>query len=142
VFIALGGYDFAACQALYDTVLSSFDVGQVAAVPGFANVSLVGLSSIKFALQDWQADNEPDALAAQLQVHCTGADAYGEQVLPFLGRTAPGNRFAQNACANGTYVHALLFGPQGLRLGHAQLQTETVAGVSVSWTRGVALAGT
>ena len=142
LFIALGGYDFSACQTLYDTVLSPFRVGQVAAVPGFDKVSLVGVSAVNFALQDWQAANEPDTMAAQLQTHCTGPDAYGGQVLPFLGRTAPGNRFAHNACANGTYVHALLYGPQGLRLRPGQLQSEAAAGVSVNWTRGVALAGT
>lgn len=142
LFIAIGRYDFSACQALYDTVLGPFQIHQVTTVPGFANVSLVGVSSVNFALQDWQATGAPGMLAGQLQANCTGTDAYGSQVLPFLGRTAPGNRFAQNACANGTYVHALLFGPQGLSLRPAQLRSETAAGLSVNWTRGVALAGT
>lgn len=142
VFIALGDFNFQACQSLYDAVLSPFGVGAVVAVPGFDNVSLVGVSSVNFALQDWQASAAPGMLAVQLQARCTGPDAYGAQVLPYLGRNPPGNRFAQNACANGTYAHALLFGPQGLKLRPAQLQSESAAGVSVNWTRGVALAGT
>ncbi len=142
LFIAIGGFDFAACSSLYDAVLSPLRVRQVAEMPGFANVSLVGVSAVNFALQDWQAASAPDMLSGQVQDRCTGTDAYGGQVLPFLGRTAPGNRFAQNACANGTYVHALLFGPQGLGIRPTQLKSETAAGFSVNWTRGVALAGT
>lgn len=139
LLVATGRYDFTTCNALYAEVLRDQKVREVITVPGFAESTLVGVSAVTFALSDWQASNDPGALGQQLQQRCTGPDAYGTQVLPFLGRTAPGNRFAQNACANGTYVHALMFGPQGLGLRPGQLRSEVGPGLSVNWTRGVAL---
>lgn len=139
-FIASGSFDFAGCNALYDELLLTLRVREVTRVSGFAGLTLVGASAVSFALSDWQASNDPSALGSQVQRRCTGPDAYGIQVLPFLGRTAPGNRFAQNACANGTFVHALMFGPQGLGIRPDQLRSEVGPGLSVNWTRGVALA--
>lgn len=140
LFIASGRFDFSVCNALYDELLRALRVREVTTVPGFAGASLVGVLAVSFAMSDWQASLDPGALGPQLQQRCTGPDAYGTQVLPFLGRTAPGNRFAQNACANGTYVHALMFGPHGLGLRPDQLRTQVGPGLSVNWTRGVALA--
>lgn len=141
LFIASGRYDFAACSALYDALLRSLRLREVTTVPGFAGAALVGVSAVTFTLSDWQAGDDPGTLGRRLQQQCSGPDAYGSQVLPFLGRAAPGNRFAQNACANGSYVQALLFGPEGLGLQPGQLRSTVGAGLNVNWTRGVALAG-
>ena len=141
LLIDSGRYDFAACSALYNTLLRGNRVREVTTVSEFAATSLVGVSAVKFALSDWQATSDPAMLGRQLQDSCTGLDAYGKQVLPLLGRSAPGNYFAQNACANGTYVQALVFGPEGFGLRPDQLRVDIGKDQSVKWTRGVALAG-
>lgn len=139
LFIDSGRYDFAACSELYDAQLRGMRVREVTTVPGFSASTLVGASSVSFALTDWRATDDVGKLGSHLQANCTGPDAYGNQVLPFLGRTAPGNRFAQNACANGTFMQALVFGAQGLGLLPWQFGVQIDKGQSINWTRGVVL---
>jgi GDA1/CD39 (nucleoside phosphatase) family len=141
LLIDSGSYDFSACSALYNALLRGMQVREVTTVSDFAATTLVGVSAVKFALSDWRATSDPAMLGRQLQDSCTGLDAYGKQVLPLLVRSAPGNYFAQNACANGTYVQALVFGPEGLGLRSDQLRVDIGKDQSVNWTRGVALAG-
>lgn len=141
LLIDSGMYDFAACSALYDRLFRAMRVRDVTTVSEFSATNLVGVSAVKFTLSDWRATSDPAMLGRQLQNGCTGLDAYGKQVLPLLGQSAPGNYFAQNACANGTYLQALVFGPEGLGLRPDQLRVDIGKDQSVNWTRGVALAG-
>jgi len=130
-------YRFRACSALYEAVLKPFRVG--GALSGETVNRWVGVSSVFFALSDWQALANPEALGRNLQAQCEGVDAYGTQVTRFIKRD-PANRFAQNACANGTFVHALLFSSEGLGLQPEQVQAAAkLGGNTLSWTRGFAL---
>lgn len=130
-------YSFRACSALYQSVIAPFRVG--AALSDQSIGRWVGVSSVFFALSDWQALASPEALSRNLQAHCEGIDAYGTRVVRFIKRD-PANRFAQNACANGTFIHALLFSSEGLGLRPEQVQAAArLSGNTLSWTRGFAL---
>lgn len=137
--VASGSYDFSQCSGLYANVLAPFNVGALAMVPGFADAQLVGVSSASIALSDWRASSDASQLGANLAVQCAGVNAYGNQVVSFLGQD-PASKFTQNACANGTYVHTLLFGSQGLGLAAGRISASTTLGIASStWTRGFVL---
>jgi len=130
-------YSFRACSALYQAVIAPFRVGSAQSGEGVSR--WVGVSSVFFALLDWQALANPEELSRNLRAQCEGVDAYGTQVTRFIKRD-PANRFTQNACANGTYVHALLFSSEGLGLRPEQVQAASrLRGNTLSWTRGFAL---
>ena len=133
-------FDAAACSALYDGVLGTFNV-QSTRLAEFSNMDFVGVSSIFYVMSEWKALSAPATLMSTLTSQCVGLNAYGSQVEPFIGIiTTPPNVLIQNACANGTYIDRLLFGPNALNINAARLSTvNDIAGQSLTWTRGFAL---
>ena len=139
--VARGRFSFEQCSQLYDAVIRPFGLAALATPVRQSKLPLTGLASVYFSLADWQAIGQPDTLANTLSGQCEGEDAYGEKVVGFIRRD-PKNRFAQTACANGTFIHALLFGPAGLRVDPAQVSAVArINGQPPSWARGFALLG-
>lgn len=136
--IVSGNYRYGRCEDFYQTVLSPFRVRDKAIAAGFGAGDFVGISSIYRALNNWHVLDRPAALAQEVQRQCSGADAWSLKVAPAQGGTSG---FAQNACANGTFIHALLFDPRhGLGLPAERLRgVGRINGQSPSWTRGYLL---
>ena len=136
--VASGDYRFAACDDVYQTLLASFHVRSSAVAPGFEATRFVGIASVFHALHDWGVLDYPAMLETRLATHCAGLNAWSLKVAPMQGGTS---KFAQNACANGTFIHALLFGPDnGLGLPGGRLTgVERINGMAPTWTRGYAL---
>jgi hypothetical protein len=89
-------------------------------------------------MRDWAALTQPATLADQLNRQCSGANAWSLQVSPMLKSTS---KFVQNACANGTYIHTLLFDAvSGLGLkGNRLSAVDAINGALPTWTRGYAV---
>jgi len=133
--VASGAYQYRDCNGLYQSVISSFHVRGSALAPGFDATQFVGISSVFFALHDWRVLDQPAMLGTRVGELCGGINAWSLKVAPAQGGTS---KFAHNACANGTYINALLFNPEnGLGLGHGQLAgVERIRGAPLTWTRG------
>jgi hypothetical protein len=139
--VTRGRFSFEHCSRMYDAVIRPFDLPALATAIRQSRRPLVGLASVYFSLADWQVIGQPGTLASTLSGQCEGEDAYGDKVIGFIRRD-PKNRFAQTACANGTFIHALLFGPAGLRADPAQVSAVArINGQPPSWARGFALLG-
>ncbi len=136
-----GRFSFEQCSAMYDAVIRPLGLPALATALREAKLPLIGLASVYFSLADWQVIGQPGSLASTLRGRCEGEDAYGDKVVDFIRRD-PKHRFAQTACANGTFMHALLFGPAGLRVNPAQVSAvASINGQPPSWARGFALLG-
>lgn len=136
--IASGAYRHAECDGLYRSVLNDYGVKKTAIAGGFDNTDFIGMSSIFFAMRDWGVLEQPAMLGSQVQTQCSGSDAWTLKVAPVQMGTS---RFAQNACANGTYLNALLFNPvSGLGLRNDRVRPiEKINGSAPTWTRGYAV---
>jgi hypothetical protein len=133
--VASGAYQYNDCNGLYQSLIAAFHVRDSAVAPGFDTTNFVGVSSVFFALHDWQVMDQPAMLGTRVSEVCGGIDAWSLKVAPAQGGTS---KFAQNACANGTYINALLFSPKnGLGLGNGRLAgVKRINGASPTWTRG------
>lgn len=143
--LARGGRYSAQCRQVYESVVqqagaspvNAYPVPQVAQQAGFAQTRFVGLSSVYYAFRDWGALNAPapaQALQERLDQQCGGADAWTRVLSQFRQQA---NVFTQNACANGSFMLAYLYSPQGLGLRGDQLRAlGRVQGQEPSWTRG------
>lgn len=139
LLIARGRFSFEQCRQLYEAVIRPFGLPALGPGPGEAPRSMLGLASVFFALSDWQALAHPARLGETLRRECEGEEAYGTKVTRFIRRD-PRHRFAQTACANGTFIHTLLYGEAGLRLTPEQVSASSrVNDTPLSWTRGFAL---
>jgi hypothetical protein len=136
--IASGAYGAADCAGLYRRVIAPFDINAVAKAADFDATRFIGLSSIFHALNEWGGLNAPETLGQRVTLACSGANAWSLKVMPILKDTS---KFAQNACANGTYIDALLFDRKtGLALDGAQLTSvKRINGMAPTWTRGYAV---
>jgi hypothetical protein len=133
--VASGAYQYNDCNGLYQSLIASFHVRESAVAPGFDVTNFVGVSSVFFALHDWQVLDQPAMLGTRVGELCDGRNAWSLKVAPAQGGAS---KFAQNACANGTYINALLFSPKnGLGLANGRLAgVERIKGASPTWTRG------
>jgi hypothetical protein len=133
--VASGAYQYNDCNGLYQSLITSFHVRESAVAPGFDATNFAGVSSVYFALHDWQVLDQPAMLGTRVSELCGGIDAWSLKVAPAQGGIS---KFAQNACANGTYINALLFSPKnGLGLGNGRLAgVKRIKGASPTWTRG------
>lgn len=106
--------------------------------PGFAATSFVAISGAYHTLNDWKvlnADNIATTLFRTVIADCAGPNAW-HRISTKMGRGV----FAQNACANGTFIHSLLFSGAGLALGGEQIKPlEKIGDNDLTWTRGYAL---
>lgn len=135
-----------ACFELYTDVLQStsalamnnFPIAQFHSVPGFESKNFILMASFYLKLKDWDllGDKHPDrSLLAEVFGRCVGADAWAT----VSGRQGTGF-FAQNACANATYLYTFIFSSRGLALPSSRVQAlGDVNGESLTWTRGYAL---
>ena len=138
ITISSGQYDLTKCKTLYSAVIQPFNVGLASGNADFANTRFMGVSSVYFSLRDWRGLNQPVDLALNLNKTCASWPA----VFDWLGGGNAATKFQQNSCANGTYIHSLLFGDQGLKVDPEKLTSVSkVDGQSFSWTRGFALIG-
>ncbi|MCD8564187.1 MAG: hypothetical protein LRY53_00650 [Burkholderiaceae bacterium] len=135
-----------ACFDVYANVVQStaarainrFPVAQFQSVPGFERSRFVLMASFYHKLRDWDliAEKRLDrSLLAELFSRCVGTDAW----VTVSGQQGTGF-FAQNACANATYLYTFIFSGRGLALSHSRVQVlDEVNGESLTWTRGYAL---
>jgi hypothetical protein len=136
--IVSGNYRYGRCEDLYQTVLSAFRVRDNAIADDFEAHDFIGISSIYHALNNWHVLERPAMLSQELERQCSGTDAWRLKVVPAQGGTSG---FAQNACANGTFINTLLFDPRyGLGLSGERIHgAGKINGQSPSWTRGYLL---
>lgn len=133
-------FDFATCSALYEDVIAtttqSLPLSEVVALPGFQGTTFYGLSSIGFAVADFSV--APMDVLSQLDdsvsMTCSGPDAAGT----VRGLFPPDSQsFAENACANGTYIATLL---DELAIANERFIGEAdINGESPAWPRGFAV---
>ena len=135
-----------ACFDIYASVVQStaarainrFPVAQFQSVPGFESSRFVLMASLYHKLRDWDllGEKRPDrSLLAEVFGRCVGVDAWAT----VSGRQGTGF-FAQNACANATYLYTFLFSGRGLSLSSSRVQVlDEVNGEPLTWTRGYAL---
>lgn len=138
VTIASGAYLRADCAGLYRRVIAPFDIGANAKAAGFDAMRFIGLSSIFYALDEWGGLAAPATLGKRVEDACGGVNAWSQRVAPMQKGIS---RFAQNACANGTYLDVLLFDARtGLGLDGKQLSSvKRINGLAPTWTRGYAV---
>lgn len=138
VTIVSGAYGAADCAGLYRRVIAPFDIGAFAKTADFDAMRFIGLSSIFHALNEWGGLDVPEALGQRVAQACGGVNAWSLKVAPIQQDTS---KFAQNACANGTYIDALLFDRKtGLGLDGAKLSSvKRINGMAPTWTRGYAV---
>lgn len=135
-----------ACFDLYARVvqetsaspINQFPIVQFQSLPDFRHTRFVLLSSTYLKLRDWDllAHRGPDrGLLREIFARCMGPDAW-QKVSSLQGTGA----FAQNACANATYLYSMIFSGRGLALssGRARVLDE-INGQALTWTRGYAL---
>jgi hypothetical protein len=136
--IVSGAYRYSDCAGLYRRVIAPFDVAANARLEGGDQVRFIGLASIYHALKEWDALEEPMRLGSRVEQACSGENAWSLKVAPMLHGKS---KYAQSACANGTYIHALLFDRvNGLGLDGARLEgVNRIDGVAPAWTRGYAV---
>ena len=118
--------------------VNQFPVARFHTVPGFDQTRFVLISSIYHKMREWdllEAKRPDRGLLSEVFRRCAGADAW--QVLASLEGTGP---FAQNSCANATYLYTLMFSSRGLALPSSNVQVlGEINGQSLTWTRGYAL---
>jgi hypothetical protein len=138
VTIASGAYNSADCAGLYRRVIAPFDIGAQAKAADFDAARFIGLSSIFHALNEWGGLDRPETLGQRVDGACSGENAWSMKVVPLQKETS---KYAQNACANGTYINTLLFdGKTGLGLDGAKLHgVKRINGTAPTWTRGYAV---
>jgi hypothetical protein len=136
--IVSGNYRYGRCEDIYQTVLSAFRVRDKAIAADFGASEFIGISSVYHALNNWHVLDRPAMLSQELERQCGGTDAWSLKVAPAQGGTSG---FAQNACANGTFINTLLFDPRhGLGLSGERIHgVGQINGQSPSWTRGYLL---
>jgi hypothetical protein len=137
VTIASGAYLRADCAGLYRKLIAPFDVDKAKAA-GFDAMRFIGLSSIFYALDEWGGLDAPATLGKRVEDACAGVNAWRRKVAPMQKGIS---KFAQNACANGTYLDVLLFDAKtGLGLDGAKLSSvKRINGLAPTWTRGYAV---
>ena len=117
---------------------NQFPVARFQAVPGFDQTRFVLISSIYFKMREWdllEAKRPDRGLLSEAFRRCAGADAW--QTLSSQEGTGP---FAQNSCANATYLYTFMFSSRGLALPASNVQVlGEINGQSLTWTRGYAL---
>jgi hypothetical protein len=116
-----------ACFDVYSAVLqkvsaspvNQFPIVRFQSVPGFDTSRFVLMVSFYYKLRDWDllSEQRPDrALLAEVFRRCMGVDAW-QTVSALQG----GGSFAQNACANATYLYTLIFSGIGLALSSSRV---------------------
>lgn len=111
---------------------------QLREIPGFSSTPFIGLASIKHVFEQWTMKDLTVPKVAMRQAildHCSGADAW-ESLKGLKGSRS----LIQNACANASYLYALLFSSAGLGLSNQQFETiEQLQKDGLTWTRGFVL---
>ena len=135
-----------ACFGVYSTVVqkvsanptNQFSLAQFQSVPGFDKSRFVLVASFYYKLRDWDllSEKRPGrALLAEVFSRCVGANAW-QTVSSLQGD----GFFAQNACANATYLYTLIFSGSGLALSSSRVEVlDEVNDQPLTWTRGVAI---
>lgn len=113
-------------------------ISQLRLVPSFDSSRFVLMASFFHALRDWDLLDHKRwdrGMLAEVFARCVGQDAW----LTVSGRQGAGF-FAQNACANVTYLYSFIFSAGGLALSSSRVEVlEEVNGLPLTWTRGYAL---
>ncbi|MDN3987888.1 hypothetical protein [Zwartia vadi] len=130
-----GGYDFDACIDCYVKLIA--DVTRDRPLPDIHKypVEFVGIDGVFHALKFWNIQDNPTKLADQIKnrvIDCSDFENIFE------------NEYVQAQSANATYIHALLFGVNGLLKDNPQkmisaLPNSTDEGKTLTWTRGFLL---
>jgi hypothetical protein len=128
----------AVVQQVSASSVNQFPLVQFQSVPGFDTSRFVLMASFYYKLRDWDllSEQRPDrALLAEVFRRCVGVNAW-QTVSALQG----GGSFAQNACANATYLYTLIFSGRGLALSSLRVQVlDAVNDQPLTWTRGFAI---
>lgn len=120
------------------SAVNQFPIDRFQSVPGFDQSRFVLLASFYYQMRDWHLleQKRPDrSLLTEVFGRCVGPDAW--QTL--ADREGTG-LFAQNSCANATYLYTLIFSSRGLALSSSRVEVlNEINGQPLTWTRGYAL---
>jgi len=106
--IGAGNFVFETCSALYESVVRDSAVSRTVAVPGFESTDFLIPDALDISLLGVAL--APGDLLARLNSLCEGPDAWSLRIQPRAGAGLG----AQNLCADGTFLHTFLFGPNGV----------------------------
>lgn len=130
-------FNFDTCSLAYEGVIAerSAEVppNSLASIAGFESTKFFGLSSIAYAASDFGVDAEDvqASLAPTVAGECTGTNAWATLAVQF---PADQQDFAENACANGSYIATFL---AELGIANDSLVADAkINGEAPSWTRG------
>lgn len=112
--IDAGNYVFETCSALYETLVRARAVSRTVAAPGFEATDFVIPDALDVSLLGVALT--PGDLLTRLNSLCEGPDAWSLRVQPRAGLGLG----AQNLCADGTFLHTFLFGPNGVNVAAAR----------------------
>jgi len=105
---------------------------------GFDQKQFIAISSTYFVARDWGVLDQGDIRAGFFNTqasYCSGQNAWS-RISQKLGTKS----FAQNACANTTFIYALLFSSEGLDFESSRVTvTNNIDGHGLTWTRGFVL---
>ena len=140
-----GSHFSAACHDLYAKIITNvtanasndFPIRKISSLGNFNTTQFSGLSSIRNVLADWgtlNPANSPQSLEDTVASKCTGSNAWPRVLAQYKNVAGV---FAQNACANATYLNAYVYGRQALGIDPARLAgTRAINGNELTWTRG------
>jgi hypothetical protein len=129
----------AVVQKVSTSPINQFPLVLFQTVPAFEKSRFVLVASFySKLLRDWDllSAQRPDrALLAEVFSRCMGFNAW-QTVSTLQGDES----FAENACANATYLYTLIFSGGGLALSSSRVQAlDAVNDQSLTWTRGFAV---
>ena len=153
IHISTTGSQFsaAACQGVFSKMMTDvagqanngYPLTQISSLGGFDTTQFLGLSSVHGVLKDWGAlgaANPQQTLEEAVASRCSGNNAWPRVLAQY--KNMPGI-FAQNACANATYLNTYLYGSQSLGIRPTQVSgTGSIHGNKLTWTRGYVLIDT
>lgn len=117
---------------------NGFALNRFQSTPGFRETRFVLVGSFYYKLRDWHLleDRRPGRrLLTELLSRCVGDNAW-QTVSSYQGE----GFFAQNACANATYLYTLIFSGKGLALSSSRVEVlDAVNEEPLTWTRGFAI---
>lgn len=115
-----------------------FPLTKFQVVPGYDTSPFVLMASSyrRLKVPDWITDKRLDrSLLREVFSRCTGPNAW-QSVSTWQGS----GFFAQNVCANATFLYALVFSGRGLALSSSKLEViDDIKGQTRTWTRGYVL---
>ena len=146
IAISASGSNYsAACYGVFQKIISSvtanavnnYPVSRVPLLGNFNATQFVGISAVHNVSRDWVALDSGNPLLGldqTLTSTCSGSNAWPRVLAQYKNVNSV---FAQNGCANATYLSAYVYGRQSLNIDpHKLTGLSRIRGNELTWTRG------